>query len=143
MNAVLSDHLKSLHTAAIDARNGYTEALDDADGKGMSPLFSDMIALHSLNADELKHALQKLGEETDDSGSFMTNVHRTIVSIRALFNGLDNSVLPGLIDGEQRNLGHYNDVLNASDAPDDVTKTLVAERGRIETAILRMRTAEP
>jgi hypothetical protein len=28
------DHLKSLHTCAIDARNGYQEALKRADGKG-------------------------------------------------------------------------------------------------------------
>ena len=142
MDTVLADQLKSLHTAAIDARNGYTEALEDAGGEGMTSLFNDMIALHLANADELKHELQKLGEESDDSGSFMTNVHRTIISVRALFNGLDSSVLPGLIDGEERNVGHYNDVLNALGAPDDVTKVLVAERGRIEAAISRMRTAE-
>ena len=142
MNDVLSDHLKSLHTAAIDARNGYREALDDAGGKRMTPLFKEMIALHSAHADELRSELQKLGEEADQSGSFMTNVHRTIVSIRALFNGLDDSVLPGLIDGEERNVSHYNDVLNAPSASGDEKKLLVAERGGIEAAISRMHAAD-
>jgi hypothetical protein len=40
------DYLNSLHTGAIDARNGYQEALKDAVGKGMTPLFRNMMALH-------------------------------------------------------------------------------------------------
>jgi len=39
-------------------------------------------------------------EDVGESGSFMLNVYRTILSVRALFNGLENSVLPGWIDGE-------------------------------------------
>ena len=57
MNNNILDHLKSLHTSAIDARNGYQEALKEADGKGMTPLFRDMIALHERHADELAREL--------------------------------------------------------------------------------------
>lgn len=39
--------VSSLHTAAIDARNGYTEALEDAEGKGLTAVFQDMIQLHT------------------------------------------------------------------------------------------------
>jgi len=56
------DHLKSLQTSAIDARNGYQEALKQADGKGMTPLF-----------------------------------HQTIMDVRSMFDGLEESALPGLI----------------------------------------------
>ena len=54
MDDTTRDHLKTLHTAAIDARNGYHEALEDAGGqdkyKGMTPLFRDMVALHQRHA---------------------------------------------------------------------------------------------
>ena len=72
MDSATLDHLKSLHTSAIDARNGYQEALEDAEGKGMTPLFRDMIALHEGNAAELARELTKANEIPDDKGSFMT-----------------------------------------------------------------------
>ena len=52
----MTDHieaLKSLRTRVIDSRNGYQEALDDAEGKGLTPLFRDMIALRSNDIDGL------------------------------------------------------------------------------------------
>jgi uncharacterized protein (TIGR02284 family) len=107
------DHLKSLHTSAIDARNGYQEALKDADGKGMTPLFREMIALHQRHADELASELRNAGEIPDEKGSFMTVIHETIMDVRSMFNGLDESVLPGLIDGEKRNVSKYDDALEA------------------------------
>ncbi len=142
MNEELIDHLKSLHTAAIDARNGYTEALEDAKGQGMTPLFAEMIALHTGNAEELAGELLKLDERPDDSGSFMTTLHRTIMSVRAMFHGLGSSVLPGLIDGETRNVKHYDGVLKESGMPAAVTQLLLSERARLLSAIAKMRAAE-
>ena len=104
-------HLNSLLTAAIDARNGYQEALEDAEGRGLTPLFRDMIAVHDRHADELGAALIDAGEKRDDGGSLMSTVNRTILSVRSLFDGLDASVLPGLIDGEERNAARYDDAL--------------------------------
>ena len=123
------DHLKSLHTSAIDARNGYQEALDDAEGKGMTPLFREMVALHERNASELARQLTKANEIPDEKGSFMTLVHQTIMDVRSLFNGLDESILPGLIDGEKRNISKYEDVLKKT--PADLAGFLAAQRDRI------------
>ena len=142
MDVISLDGVKSLHTAAIDARNGYREALADAEGKGMTPLFNEMIALHSKNADELAAVLRKAGETADDAGAFMSTVHRTIMSVRSLFHGLGKSVLPGLIDGEDRNLMHYTDVLDGPDTSAALRPVLLAQRGRIEAAIVKMRAAE-
>ena len=47
------DALTSLHTALIDSRNGYDEALKDAEGKGLVPLFREMSAPHSKHAADL------------------------------------------------------------------------------------------
>jgi uncharacterized protein (TIGR02284 family) len=131
------DHLKTLHTSAIDARNGYEEALEDAEGKGMTPLFRDMISLHDNNAAELAGELTKAGETPDDDGSFMSVIHRTIMNVRSLFNGLDGSVLPGLIDGEKRNVDKYDDALKTPGAS-AVAAMLTAQRDKIQQKIALM-----
>jgi len=136
------DDLKSLHTAAIDARNGYSEALEDAKGHGLTGLFQDMIALHGINAEELRRELAAGGEDVDNEGSFMSTVHRTIISIRSLFGGLDKSVLPGLIDGEERNISKYNDVLASSLLPTETRSLLVKQRDRIASAVAGMKRSE-
>lgn len=66
----------------------------------MTPLLRDMIALHDGNVDEPRRELAAAGEMPDDEGSFMAVVRATIMDMRSLFNGLYESVLPGLIDGE-------------------------------------------
>ncbi len=132
------DHLKSLHTSAIDARNGYQEALKDADGKGMTPLFRDMVALHEHNAEELARALTKANEIPDEKGSFMTVIHETIMDVRSMFDGLDESVLPGLIDGEKRNVSKYDDALRDARTTPDIADFLTAQRDGIVSKIAAM-----
>jgi uncharacterized protein (TIGR02284 family) len=134
------DHLKSLHTSEIDARNGYEKALEDAEGAGMTPLFRDMIALHENNAAELGGELLKAGEKPDEDGSFMTLVHQTIMNVRSLFGGLDGSVLPGLIDGETRNVGKYDDALKAASTSPAIVSLLTAQRSKILEKIALMET---
>jgi uncharacterized protein (TIGR02284 family) len=142
MDKTVADHLKALHTGAIDARKGYMEALHDADAKGMTPLFQDMIAMHSQNATELSVALTNLGERPDASGSFMGTIHRAVMGIRSLFGGLDESVLPGLVDGETRNLSYYDETLQLPNLP-PMTRTLIdKQRNRLAAAIASMRSRE-
>ena len=140
MDKDILDHLKTLHTNAIDARNGYEEALEDAEGKGLTPLFRDMIALHDGNAEDLGGALINAGEEANDEGSFMSLVHQTIINVRSLFNGLDGSVLPGLIDGEKRNIGKYDDALKAAATTPAIAGMLAAQRDKIAEKIALMET---
>jgi uncharacterized protein (TIGR02284 family) len=134
------DHLKTLHTHAIDARHGYEEALKDAEGHGLTPLFAEMIKLHQANADELASYLTRAGATANPDGSFMSVVHRTIIGIRSLFNGLDASVLPGLIDGEERNMSAYDKALAVPAAPAEIGRLLTGQRDRIAAAIARMKT---
>jgi uncharacterized protein (TIGR02284 family) len=139
LDSDILNHLKSLHTNALDARNGYQEALKDAEGKGLTPLFRDMIALHESNAGELARELTKADEIPDDKGSFMTVVHQTIMDVRSVFNGLDESVLPGLIDGEKRNVRKYDDALSEeARTPAYVATLLSAQRDKIAQKIAQM-----
>lgn len=132
------DHLKSLHINAIDARNGYQEALKDAADGAMSPVFHDMMTLHDDNAAELGRELVKVNELPDDTGSFMTTVHKTIMDVRSLFNGLDESVLPGLIDGEKRNVSNYDEALKQTGAPASVVTLLIRQRDKLAQKITQM-----
>jgi uncharacterized protein (TIGR02284 family) len=138
MSHPITEELKSLHTASIDALNGYEEARKDAEGKGMSPLFQEMITMHTKNAGDLAAELHARGEQADSEGSFMSTVNRTIMDVRSLFGGLGESVLPGLIDGEKRNLHHYDRVMQAPDVTGKVNAILEVNRARIEGAIAKM-----
>src|SRR5579859_4080499 len=140
MSHGLLEDLKSLHAAAIDARSGYEEARDDAEGRDTRPLFQAMIAVHTKNADDLAHVLQRSGAPVGEDGSFMTTVNRTVMSLRSLLGGLGENVVPALIHAEQHNLSRYDDVLTSADAPSDVREILLKNRQRLEEAIARMRT---
>ena len=137
MDQQLINELEKLHTAAIDARNGYQEAAEDAEGKGMTPLFRELIALHQDHATALSQVLAGAGAKPDDKGSFMSTVHKTIMDIRSLFNGLDESVLPGLIDGEKRNVSKYDEALQLGRSS-EVGALLAAQRCAIMQKIVEM-----
>lgn len=133
--------LKSLATAAIDARNGYEEAFDDAGPRGLAGLFTTMIETHALNARELSLELQDRGVRPDESGSFMTTVHTTIMKVRSLFGGLDDLVLPGLIDGEKRNIAKYEEALRSASADSKLKAILTPQVERLRRQLAGMEAA--
>ena len=132
------DHLKSLHTSEIDARNGYQEALKQAEG--MTPLFREMMELHERNVAELARALARDNEVADEKGSFMTVVHETIMDVRSMFDGLEESVLLGLIDGEKRNVSKYDDAILSARTRPIIANFLASQRDRIVKKIAAMET---
>jgi uncharacterized protein (TIGR02284 family) len=131
------DNLKSLHTVLIDSKNGYQEALVDAEGRGMSQLFHDMIELRGRDADEIANILTTLGEVPNDKGSFMTKVNRAVISLRALFGELDERILPGLIDGEKRISGYYDEALDTAGSSVD-REVLTRQRQNLHKVIADM-----
>jgi uncharacterized protein (TIGR02284 family) len=133
--AASNEHLTSLHTALIDASNGYEEAMHDAEGKGLTALFREMMALHTQDAAEIATHLITLGEKVDDKGSFMSTVHRAVISVRSLFGGLDESILPGLIDGEERLLSYYDEAINDPSIGSFERAILVEQRTVLREAI--------
>lgn len=132
------DALKSLHTLLVDSKNGYEEALSDAEGKGLTPLFHEMIALRDSHHGVIDTQLRAAGETPDESGSFLTFVHKTIFKVASVFTGLDESVLPGLIDGETRIAKHYEEVLEKA-PPANVAATLQSQLGEVRAKIAEMR----
>lgn len=135
----LVDRLKRLHATLIDSRNGYDEALADAEGKGLTTLFQEMKAIHSKDADDIGRLLLRHGETADSQGSFMSVVNRTIISVRSLFSDLDEKILPGLIDGEERVISYYNEVIEIVPSRDPDFSVLSEQREALLQKIAGMK----
>jgi hypothetical protein len=67
----------------------------------------------------------------------MSTVHETIMDVRALFSGLDESVLPGLIDGERRNIAKYDDAINGG-LPGPERVALEHQRAELQAKVAKM-----
>jgi uncharacterized protein (TIGR02284 family) len=110
--------LNSLYTALVDSRNGYEEAIKDAGKTGLVSLYEDMVALRRQAIAELQPIMISNNLTPDNDGSFMSTVHRTIISVQSMMTDLDETVLPGFIDGEKRILSAYDDVIAHAGDPD-------------------------
>jgi uncharacterized protein (TIGR02284 family) len=130
------DALSSLHTTLVDSRNGYEEALKDAGKSGLVTLFEEMVALRQQASVELEALLLKSGAAPDDDGSFMSTVHRTIISFQSMLTDLDETVLPGFIDGEKRILDYYDEAISTAPEPD--REVLLRQRADLSDRIEEM-----
>jgi uncharacterized protein (TIGR02284 family) len=135
-------HFKSLHTAAVDAANGYQEALKRSENAGFTELFETMAMLHARDAQELAAGLSSVGVEHDNSGSLLSLINKTIMDIRSLFGGLNASVLPGLIDGELRIIAKYEEALEDANMSFSNVALLRRQRNRLNEAVVQMRETE-
>jgi uncharacterized protein (TIGR02284 family) len=131
--------LKILHTSVIDARSGYEEGLKDAHGKGLTPLFSELITIHEQDASAIALQLKRLGAPVDDNGSFMGTFDRVLMKVTSLFTELDEKVIPSLIDGEQRVLVHYDEAIKASSKTDPEYSILIDQRDALRDRIAKLR----
>jgi uncharacterized protein (TIGR02284 family) len=131
--------LKTLHTSLIDARMGYEEGFRDAHGKGLSSLFSELIALHGQDAAAIAEQLKRLGAPVDDHGSLMGTFDRVVMKFTSLITDLDEKILPNLIDGEWRVLVKYDDAIEASSPANPEYPILVAQREALRQRIEAMR----
>ena len=71
----------------------------------------------------------------------MSTVHRTVISIRSVLTGLDQSILPGVIDGENRILKQYEDTIAQVSPGSSEYAVLIKQRDdlRIKIDIMRRR----
>ena len=130
------DALASLHTTLVDSRNGYEKAMHDAGKTGLVSLFEEMVALRRQAIAELEPLMISVRLAPDGEGSVMSTVHRTIISVQSMITDLDESVLPGFIDGEKRILATYDDVIPLSGDPD--REIIMRQRTQLQERICEM-----
>lgn len=136
-----ADKLAALATALIDSRNGYYEALDDAEGRGLTKLFKEMIAMRTEAIVELEPFVIAVGGNVNEDGSFMSTVHRTVISIRSMLTELDEKILPSLISGEERILAYYDDAIKASATDYPEFAVIQRQRAALVSKISEMQSA--
>lgn len=134
-DTAFADSLARLHTRLVDAANGFDTATDKAEPEIATPL-RELAALHRDDAEALADLLAIEGRRPDADGSFMTVVHRTIFSVRALFDRLGEEALPPIISGEQAILELYDDALAAA-GPGlaHERRVVAAQRRRLAAAV--------
>lgn len=133
-----NEKFQDLLTVVIDSRNGYSEALKDTTHESMAAFFSSMHELKSRHVAELESLLGSRGVEPDESGSFLTTINRAIISIASVFGGVSENVIPGLIDGETRIVGYYDNAILVADAADE-KQILEKQRQELHQMIDTMR----
>jgi uncharacterized protein (TIGR02284 family) len=134
----LTERLTALHTSLIDARSGYREGLDDAHGKGLAPLFAELIALHGDAADAVAAQLKAMGAPVNDKGSLMGTFDRAVMKITSLLTALDDKIIPSLVDGENVVLHHYDQAIAASSPDRAEYPVLIAQRDALQHQVAGM-----
>ena len=137
-----ADNLKKLHTALIDNRNGYQEAAKDTETPGLKAFFADMIALKEKDHSELHAGLSKLGEQPDETGSFMSTVHKTVISVRSAVTGLGTNSLASFVMGEEQIVKEYDSALEESASDPEISAVLNRQKQTLLSKIAEMKRME-
>jgi uncharacterized protein (TIGR02284 family) len=137
MADILED-IETLRTRLIDASSGYDEGADLAEQPDIIALFISLRDMHDRHALQLSVMLAERGVEGDDDESFLAMVHKSILTIRSLVTGLDQNVINGIIDGEERIAALYDKVLGDLMNDHPLRMTLAQQRAEIGTRITEM-----
>ena len=134
-----TDALKALHTALIDAEKGYDEAVKDADAAEMKALFENMRSVHHQSHNEVHAILLSKGEQPDESGSFMSLVHKTVISVRSTVTGLDRPSLHSFASGEEHILSAYDAAIRENQSDAAAVDKLTQRKNRLVEMVARMK----
>lgn len=135
--------LDAAHQALIDSREGYAQAAQDAGPGDLRSLFE--VILHEKRAavERMAETLRRKGVAVEDDASLIGTLTRTIVWARSVITG-EQSLLPGMIDGETRvrdALQGALDALPPSDPERANVAALVNEQESLIAVLERRRAA--
>ena len=133
-----SDSLSSLHTALIDAREGYAKAIEKTHDADALRYFKLLDALHSDAHTDIHGLMAARGEKLDESGSVMGTVHKAVVSVRSAIVGLDEGSLAAFASGEDNNLEAYDAAIRDETDPAG-RETLTKHREALAEKVAEMK----
>jgi uncharacterized protein (TIGR02284 family) len=125
----------------IDARRGYEEALRESPDGDVADLFRQMLDVRTKAIDQIRDALAAAGETGDEHSSFMSLVHRTVVSIRVTVERLGPDSLPTFANGEARIMLAYNSAIDECRPYPKIARVLEAQRAALAAIVARMNQA--
>lgn len=132
-----AEALARLQVRIVDTLAGYDEIHKKCEPE-IAPLTADFIAAHETHEKALSQRLVALGREPDADGSFFSTVQRLVIKTRAVFDDIDDDILPSVVDGEERVLELYDDAIRTAIEPSDRTM-LDQQRGEIQSLTTRAR----
>ncbi|ETX28493.1 DUF2383 domain-containing protein [Roseivivax isoporae] len=128
------DAVQDLLSRIVDARAGFDTMVERAEPefRAVALKFRET---HHQHAERTAAIITALGGEADTSGSLMSTVNRTVVSLRALFDEIDEDVMDNVRDGERHVIEAFDEAI-ASMGNDRYREELVAMRGELDTLLL-------
>lgn len=112
----------SLYTTIVDAVKGYDDAAEIAKRDQVGTLCTELKRTHMAHAHDIAGLLLERGERPDADGSYMSVVHKIVLNARFMITADEESLLPGLRDGEKRLLEVYDDTLRKTEIAKDAFK---------------------
>ena len=111
--------LSALHTTVVDAVKGYDEAAKITKRDQVGTLCAGLKKTHMGHAHDIAGLLLERGERPDADGSYMSVVHKIVLNAHFMITADEESLLPGLRDGEKRLLEVYDDTLREAEIAAD------------------------
>jgi uncharacterized protein (TIGR02284 family) len=129
-----AQELQKLVDALIDVGEGYDEMLSRGE-ETLRQQVKPISELHAKHLAELQSAMRADGQAADMSGSAMGTVHKTVVAIRGMLDGLDKDIVSAVKRGEKRVLTAYADALAVCNESDDIFNLLIRQRNALSIEI--------
>lgn len=130
--------LAVLQARHADAANGYEKGLEKADAD-IKPVLEKLKRLHEQASTETGEIVQAHGHEPKPDGSWLSIVHETMMTVRGIFDGIDDDIIPAIIDGEQRIADQIDTVLAQDQWSKSERQTIQDQRARIQAALASLR----
>ena len=124
--AAALDALETLHDRTVDVLAGFETMVDKAE-PAFRPIAERFRELHRRQATALAALVTAGGRTPDADGTFMSTVNRTVVSLRALFDEIDEDVMAQVESGERNVLDAFDAAL-AQDQTADTRAALASMR---------------
>lgn len=119
---VVEDHdaLQHLYDRITDALEGFRVMADKAE-PSFRPVVERFVTLHQTQGAAVAAMLVARGAGDDLDGTLMGTVNRAVVSVRALFTGIDADVLESIRSGEEHVLAAFDRAIGGVVKPADAT----------------------
>lgn len=108
-----ADALITLHQRTVDVLTGYATMVEKAEPSFQSTAEA-FRALHARHADRLARIIADMGHTPDVDGTLMGTVNKAVISLRAMFDEIDDDVMDSVRNGEKHVLEAFDDAIGAT-----------------------------
>jgi len=117
------DALIALHNRSVDTLAGYHKMVEKAEPEFRS-IPEEFRALHAIQAERIARMLAELGCKIEPNGTFMGTMNAVAVSMRAVFDTIDDALMESIRASERANLEAFDRAIAADISPANKTALL-------------------